>query len=121
MNSNPSPIRPRTVRVILQLLKPFVDEGVVTVAESKELQAQLNHLAAKSTLQPPIVARLLTMQEVADQLKISLALFKRLERAGELPGLPRRMVGRSAVRYRAHDVARFIMADDETQASKELT
>jgi len=120
MTSTASPIRPKTVKIVAQLLKPFVDEGVVTVAESKELQAQLNHLAAKSALMPPAEARLLTMQEVADRLKISLALFKRLERDGELPGLPRRMVGRSAVRYRAHDVVRFIMADDETQAGEDI-
>jgi predicted DNA-binding transcriptional regulator AlpA len=113
MDSARNPIRPKTVKLVTQLLKPLVDEGVVTVAEFTELQAQLKSLAAKGTLLSSSKPQLLTMQDVADRLKISLALFKRLERDGELPGLSRRMVGRSAVRYRSHDVARYIMTSDD--------
>ena len=120
MNNNPSPIRPKTVKLIAQLLRPLVDESVVSVGEATEIQAQLKHLAAKGTLLPPSEPRLLTMQQVADQLGVSLALFKKLERGGQLRSLPRRMVGPSAVRYRSHDVARFIMADDETQAGEDI-
>ena len=119
MNNNPSPIRPKTVKLIAQLLRPLVDESVVSVGEATEIQAQLKHLAAKGTLLPAVEPRLLTQQQVADRLAISVSLLKKLERGGELQGLPRRMVGPSAVRYRNYDVARYIAADDATEEDAE--
>jgi predicted DNA-binding transcriptional regulator AlpA len=118
MNSNPSLISPKTVKIIAQLLKPFVDEGVVTVAESKEVQAQLKHLAAKGTLIPPAAPRLITMQEAADILAIGLANFKKLEKSDAFP-FKRRMIG-SSVRFLNLDVIRYVVGGGGNVAGTEI-
>jgi len=105
---NTHPIRPRTVQLIDQFLRPFSAEGLLTVAEHREVIAQLKHLATKGTPLPLIQPRLINQREAAEMLGISLANFKKLE-----PTFPflRRMVG-SSVRYRNLDVLRFIMDDE---------
>ena len=107
---NTHPIRPRTVQLIDQFLRPFASEGILTVAEHQEVIAQLKHLATKGTPLPPIEPRLINQREAAEMLGISLANFKKLE-----PTFPfsRRMVG-SSVRFRNLEVIRFIL-DDEPQ------
>lgn len=103
-------VRPHTVSIIGKLLKPLSDEGVLTVAEHREIMANLKHLAQKGTLMPPIKPRLIKKEEAAEMLGVSYSNFKKLEREGKLKGIPRRMVG-STVRYRNLDVLKFIMAD----------
>ena len=62
---------------------------------------------------PDVVPRLITMEEAAQMLGISLANFKKQE-----PYLPfkRKYVGHG-VRYRNTDVIRFILSDNEEIAS----
>jgi predicted DNA-binding transcriptional regulator AlpA len=104
---NNQPIRSKCVKLIGRLIKPFVEEGVITVAEEGEILSNLRHLAAKGTMKPDIVPKLLTQREVAEMLSISFATFKKLEKEGEFP-FKRRTVGGS-VRYRNLDVVDYIM------------
>jgi hypothetical protein len=106
---NSTQIRPRTVELIDQFLRPFSSEGLLTVAEHKEIVSQLRHLAAKGTPLPPIEPRLINQREAADMLGISLASFKKQEPA---LSFKRRMVG-SSVRYRNLDILHYILDDDE--------
>jgi predicted DNA-binding transcriptional regulator AlpA len=105
---NSTQIRPRTVELIDQFLRPFSSEGLLTVAEHKEVVAQLRHLATKGTPLPPIEPRLIDQREAAELLGIGLANFKKLE-----PTFPftRRMVG-SSVRFRNLDVIRYVLAEE---------
>lgn len=103
-------IRSRTVSLISKILKPWVDEGVVTVAESREIISNLRHLAQRGTIVPVTEPRLLTQDEAAAMLGIGKSNFKRMESEGKLP-IPRRMLG-SSVRYKNIDVIKFILADD---------
>ena len=105
-------IRPHTVKLIDQLLRPFASEGILSVSEHREIVAQLRHLATKGTPVPPIQPRLITQREAAEMLGISLASFKKLEPTFTFS---RRMVGSSSVRYRNLDVIRYVLADEPEQ------
>ncbi len=106
------PIRSKCVKLIARVIKPFVEEGVITVAEEGEILANLRHLAAKGTLKPAVAPRLISQAEAGEMLGISVAGVKKLERKGEFP-FKRRMVGGS-IRYRNLDVIEYIMTDDVT-------
>ena len=106
---NTHPIRLRTVQLIDQFLRPFSTEGVLTVAEHREVVAQLKHLATKGTPMPPIQPRLINQREAAEILGVSLAGFKKQE--ATFP-FSRRMIG-SSVRYRNLDVFRFAMSQTD--------
>lgn len=109
---NETPIRSRTVSLIGKLLKPLADEGLLSVAEYREVIANLKHLASKGTLCPRIAPRLLNQREVAEMLGVSLANWKKIEREGHVD-IPRRRIGSSSsVRYRNTDVIKLIMAED---------
>jgi hypothetical protein len=113
-----NPIRVRTVSLIARIIKPWVDEGIVTVAENREILANIRHLSQRGMLIPAMQPKFLNQQEVADMLSISLSSFKKQERAGDIQ-IPRRMVGTS-VRYLNTDVLEFMMLadDEETEEDK---
>ena len=106
----PKTIRPRTVSLIAKLLRPWVDEGIVTVAEIREIVSNLRYLAEKGEMVPNVVPRLLSQDEAAEMLGIGKSNLKKMESEGKLP-IPRKMVGTS-VRYRSTDIVKFIMSDD---------
>ncbi len=106
MNTH-SQIRPKIVKLISRLLRPLTEEGVLSVSEEKEILTNLKHLADKGTLAPPIVPKLVDMNQAAEMLGIGISNFKKLERDGAFP-FKRRLVG-SSVRFRNTDIIEFIM------------
>jgi len=103
-------IRPRTVSLLSKLIRPLIDEGIITVSEGTEITANLRHLATKGTLLPQFPPKLLTQSEAADMLNIGLSNFKKMERDNAFP-FRRKMVG-SSVRFLNLAVLRFIMDED---------
>jgi predicted DNA-binding transcriptional regulator AlpA len=111
-------LRPKTVNLINNLLKPWVREGVIAQIEANYIISNLKHLAAKNELQPQIPPKLLTQQEVADILSLGLSNFKKLEKDGIFP-FKRKLLGGS-VRYCNHDVYNFVKANqDDTNEVEE--
>jgi excisionase family DNA binding protein len=106
-----NPIRPKTVKLIGILLRPWVEEGIVSTAEVRELISNLKHLSERGILIPPVQPRLLCQEEAAAMLGISKSNFRKMDSEGKLP-INRRMVGTS-VRYRSTDIMQFILSDDE--------
>ena len=106
-------IRFQTVTLIGKILHPLTESNLIPFPEYREIIAQLRHLANKGEPLPDVVPRLITMEEAAEMLGVSLANFKKQE-----PYLPfkRKYVGHG-VRYRNTDVIRFILADMEGNAS----
>jgi len=102
-------VRPKTVRLLGRILKPWCDEGLVTVVEQNTILSNLKHLADKGELLPAIQPRLIDQDEAAAMLGISKANFKKMEKEGRLQ-IQRRMIGTS-VRYRLTDVVIYINAD----------
>ena len=102
-------IMPRTVKLIGRIMKPFVDEGIIPVSEEQEILRNLKHLASRGELSPTIVPKLLTREEAANMLAISVPNFKKQEREGAFP-FCKKLVG-SSPRYRNTDIIDFIMAD----------
>ena len=108
MNSH---IHLRTVSLISKIIKPWVEEGVVSVPESREIIAQLRNLAQKGKELPMVVPKLVDQKEAAQMIGIGLSNFKKLEGQGGFP-FKRRMVGTS-VRYRNTDLVKFILSSEE--------
>jgi len=104
-------IKIKNVKLVSRILKPWCDEGMVSVPEYNEIVSQLKSLAEKGEILPAIQPRLVNQDEVAEMLGISKANFKAMERDGKIP-IPRRMVG-SSVRYRLTDVVMYINADGD--------
>ena len=106
-------IRSQTVTLIGKILHPLTESNLIPFPEYREIIAQLRHLANKGEPLPDVVPRLITMEEAAEMLGVSLANFKKQE-----PYLPfkRKYVGHG-VRYRNTDVIRFILSDTEDNAS----
>ena len=109
-------IRNQTVNLIGKLLHPLTESNLIPFPEYREIIAQLRHLANKGEPLPDVVPKLITMEEAAEMLGISLANFKKQE-----PYLPfkRKYVGHG-VRYRNTDVIRFILSDDGDTASQSV-
>ena len=104
-------IRPKTVKLIGTLLRPWVEEGVVSIAEQKEIIRNLRHLAKKGQLMPVVIPRLINMQEAAEMLGLGLSNFKKIEKEGAFL-FKRRMLG-SSIRYNIVDILHFIINEDE--------
>lgn len=111
------PIRLKTVKIISQLLKPFVSEGVVLVSEEQAIISNLKYLAEKGELIPPVMPKLIDQAQAAEMLSLSLSNFKKIEREGGFP-FCRKMVG-SSVRYRNTDITAFILAENTLQNDEE--
>ena len=107
MNSH---IHPRTVSLISKILRPWIEEGVVSVPESREIIAQLRHLSQKGEELPAVVPKLVDQKEAAQMLGIGVSNFKKLEGQEAFP-FKRRMVGTS-VRYRNTDIVKFILSSE---------
>jgi len=104
-------IRPRTVSLLSTILKPWIDQGVISVPEAREIIGNLRHLSQRGELIPDVQPRLLTQDEAATMLGICKSNFKKMEAEGKLP-INRKMVGTS-VRYRNTDIMKFILSDNE--------
>ena len=106
-------IRNQTVTLIGKILHPLTESNLIPFPEYREIIAQLRHLANHGEPLPIVVPKLITMDEAAKMLGISLANFKKQE-----PYLPfkRKYVGHG-IRYRNTDVIRFILADNEDDVS----
>lgn len=104
-------IRLRTVSLVSKLLKPWVDEGIVSVAESREITSNLKHLAERGAILPAMTPKLLTQEEAAEMLGISKSNLKKMEAEGKLP-IRRKLVGTS-VRYRNTEILEFMLTDDK--------
>ena len=111
VNQSRSAITANTVRLVTRILYPWKAEGVLFKDAYDEIIVNLKHLAEKGSLFPCVVPKLVNQREAADMLSISLANFKKMERAGLFP-FRRKMVGAS-VRYRTLDSVKFILTDDE--------
>ena len=111
VNQSRSAITANTVRLVTRILYPWKAEGVLFKDAYDEIIVNLKHLAEKGSLVPCVVPKLVNQREAADMLSISLANFKKMERAGLFP-FRRKMVGAS-VRYRNLDIVKFILTDDE--------
>ena len=108
-------IRYQTVVLIGKILHPLTESNLIPFPEYREIIAQLKHIAAKGDQLPVVVPKLITMEEAAQMLGISLANFKKQE-----PFLPfkRKYVGHG-VRYRNTDVIKFILSDDAPESVNE--
>ena len=106
MNNNL--IRHQTVILIGKILHPLTESNLIPFPEYREIIAQLKHIAAKGEPLPVVVPKLVTSEEAAQMLGISLANFKKQE-----PYLPfkRKYVGHG-IRYRNTDIIRYILSDD---------
>ena len=108
-----APIVDQTVTLIGKILHPLTESNLIPFPEYREIIAQLRHLANQGSPIPSVVPKLITMDEAAAMLGISLANFKKQE-----PYLPfkRKYVGHG-IRYRNTDVIRFILSDTQENAS----
>jgi len=111
-------LRPKTVKLLKQIMLPWIDEGVIASLEAKNIISNLNYLIKHNEIIPSIVPKLLTQQETADMLNIGLSNFKYLEKNGEFP-FKRKTIGGS-VRYSNISVIEYLMAaDDDTEDQPE--
>ena len=85
-------IRPKTVQLIAKVLRPWADEGVISVLEYNAILAQLKYFAEHGKSRPDIMSN-----------------FKKLEKEGAF-SFNRRMLG-GGVRYKNLDVIDFILQD----------
>ena len=102
-------IRPKTVQLIAKVLRPWADEGVISVLEYNAILAQLKDFAEHGKSRPDIMPKLITQEEAAGMLGSGLSNFKKLEKEGAF-SFNRRMLG-GGVRYKNLDVIDFILQD----------
>ena len=76
---NKNLIRHQTVVLIGKILHPLTESNLIPFPEYREIIAQLKHIAAKGEQLPVVVPKLITMEEAAQMLGISLANFKKQE------------------------------------------
>ncbi len=105
-----SPLRPDTVRLLSQMVKPLTATGVVTCYEFETIFSHLNYLAKHGENKPDFLPKLITPQEVAELLAISYSQFRTLEKEGAFT-FKRRLVGKKNVRYLQADVYNYMLAD----------
>ena len=108
-------LRMSTVQLVKRILKPWMEESVISVCEYQCISSNLKYLADHEQLKPVIVPKLIEMSEVAEMLGISLGMFKKSERLGLFP-FKRKMIGTS-VRYRNTDIIDYIMNGDDAKAN----
>jgi len=106
-------LRPRTVKLISKILKPWVDYGEVLPSEMQIVKSNLNNLASKGELAPLIPPKMLTQREVAELLSLSYSNYKRLEKMGVFPF--RRHMIHSAVRYLNTEVFEYMRENNEAE------
>ncbi len=104
---NAKALRPVTVKLIMRLIAPLLDSGLVTNTEYSAISKSLTYLAKKGEEIPPVPPKLLTGPEAAEVLGISFSQFRTLLREGELP-ISRRVVGGRNVRFLNWDLYAYI-------------
>ena len=102
-------LRLSTVQLVKKIMKPWMEESVISVGEYQCIVANLKYLAEHEQLMPVIVPKLIDMGEAAEMLGISLGMFKKIEHLGHFP-FKRKMIGTS-VRFRNTDIIDYIMKD----------
>jgi len=117
MISNPTAIRPQTVKTVARILSALSEVGALTVPEENTIIANLRHLSKKGEMIPPIQPKLIDLKETASMLSIAPSNFRKLEREGAFP-FSRKMIGGS-IRYRNLDVIKFIMSCGEEDSYEE--
>ena len=100
-------IRPVTVKLIMRLIAPLLDSGLVTNTEYSAISKSLAYLAKKGEEIPPVPPQLLTGPEAAEVLGISFSQFRTLLREGAFP-FSRRIVGGRNVRFLNSDIYAYI-------------
>ena len=102
-------LRYSTITLLAAILKPWVDNNVISTTEFNYIISNLKHLEAKNDFLPNVIPKLITQQEAANMLGVGLSLFKKMEKEGQF-SFKRRMVG-TAVRYRNTDIHKYINSD----------
>ena len=110
MNKN---LRHSTIKLIAQVLQPWVDNNVVAPCELKYIISNLKHLESKGEVIPAIEPKLIDMLTAASMLGISETSFKKLEKEGKFP-FKRKLLGGS-VRYRNIDIIQYAMSDESVE------
>ncbi len=111
-------LRQRTVKLVMRILRPLVEEGIVQVYEEQLLAANLKQLAARGELMPLVKPKLIDQREAAEMLGLGLSNFKKLEKENAFP-FNRKMLGCS-VRYRNLDIVKYIMSQDDESPLNEV-
>ncbi|NLE24650.1 MAG: hypothetical protein GX625_04790 [Clostridiaceae bacterium] len=102
-------LRYSTITLLAAILKPWVDNNVISTTEFNYIISNLKHLEAKNDFLPNVIPKLITQQEAANMLGVGLSHFKKMEKEGQF-SFKRRMVG-TAVRYRNTDIHKYINSD----------
>ena len=110
-------IRPKVVKLVSRLMKPFTEEGIITVTEEQCVIANLNHLVKHGSLKPAITPKLIDQKEASEMLGLGHSNFKKLEKENAFP-FKRKLVG-SAVRYRNTDLITYILTLDDNEDEEE--
>lgn len=103
-------LRSETVKLIKDLLKPWVERDVVTAEEATLLTAQMKAIKSTGGIVEPVVPKLLDQDEVSQLLGMGKSQFRKLEKEGCFP-FKRKTMGTS-VKYRNIEVYHYIMAEE---------
>lgn len=99
-----------TVKLISQILKPWIDTGNILNCEMQIIRATLT-AASKNKPAPAITPRLLKREAASELLSISVANWKRIESAGGFP-FKKRIVGNGAVRYLNTEIYSYMLSEE---------
>ncbi len=102
-----NPIRPRTVKLIGKLLRPFIEESIILNTESQEILKQLRYLSEHNKPYPLEKPRLIDRTEAASMLGLGLSNFKKLEKENAFP-FKSRKIGNS-IKYFNMNILEFII------------
>lgn len=102
-------LRLRTVKLLARLIKPWTEEGVITVSEEQEIISNLRHLASKGHMLPDIKPKLIDQREAADLLGLGYSNFRKMLMMNELPFKKKRLGSSRAVRFLNLDIYKFML------------
>ena len=103
-----------TANLIAGHLRLWRQHGLISSDEMESLIANIRQLQKNGTMLQEIPPRLISMEEAAELLGISLGMFKKSEKNGEFP-FHRRQIGTS-VRFLNLDVIRFMLNDTVSES-----
>ena len=101
-------LRPATAKLVVRIIAPLIDSGLVTVTEYQTISASLNHIAKHGSPIPAVPPKLITPQEAAEMLGLSYSGFRLIE--SKLP-IKRRHLGNKTVRYYLPEIVEIIESD----------
>lgn len=108
-------LKPKTVKLISRLMLPWIEEGIISQLEANHIIGNLKHLIRHNELIPTIEPRLLSQQEAAELLGLSLSSFKLCEKENRFPF--KRKIIRGAVRYSNISVIEYLMSTDDSETA----